>query len=81
MSSYENSRRKPTECGKGVWSWEKYRNIVRSCRDVTRKARDHLELNLMREVKDNKKGFFKNVNSKTKTRENVGLFWMSWVPS
>ncbi|GAB0208090.1 mitochondrial enolase superfamily member 1 [Grus japonensis] len=31
------------------------------------------ELNLARVVKDNKKGFFKYISSKRKTRENVGL--------
>ncbi|GAB0176369.1 mitochondrial enolase superfamily member 1 [Grus japonensis] len=38
-----------------------------------RKAKVHLELNLARDVKDNKKGFFKYISSKRKTRENVGL--------
>ncbi|GAB0207699.1 mitochondrial enolase superfamily member 1 [Grus japonensis] len=41
-------------------------------RDATRKAKAHLELNLARDVKDNKKGFFKYISSKRKTRENVG---------
>ena len=45
---------------------------MRACRDVMRKTKVHLGLNLVREVKDNKKGFLKYVNSKTKTRENVG---------
>ena len=37
-----------------------------------RKAKALLELNLAKEVKDNKKGAFKFVSSKRKTRENVG---------
>ncbi|PKU30946.1 hypothetical protein llap_18751 [Limosa lapponica baueri] len=37
-----------------------------------RKTKAHLELNLARDVKDNKKGFFKYISSKRKTRENVG---------
>ena len=37
-----------------------------------RKAKALLELNLAKEVKDNKKVFFKCVNSKRKTRENEG---------
>jgi len=45
---------------------------VRACRDVMRKTKVHLELNVVREVKDNKKGFLKYDSSKTKTRENVG---------
>ena len=31
----------------------------------------HLKLNLAKEIKDSKKGFFMYVNSKRKTRENV----------
>jgi len=62
----------------GMWkegqdTWEEYRNVVRACRDATRKAKVHLELNLTRDVKDNKKGFFKYISSKRKTRDNVGL--------
>ncbi|PKU35582.1 glycerol kinase [Limosa lapponica baueri] len=57
---------------KGLATWEEYRNIVRVCRDATRKAKAHLELNLQRDVKDNEKGFFKCNSSKRKTRENVG---------
>ena len=57
---------------KGLTTWEEYRNVVRACRDATRKAKARLELNLAKVIKDNKKGFFKYVNSKRKTRENVG---------
>ncbi|GAB0204864.1 mitochondrial enolase superfamily member 1 [Grus japonensis] len=57
---------------KGLATWEEYRDVVRECRDATRKAKAHLELNLARDVKDNKKGFFKSISSKRKTRENVG---------
>jgi len=38
-----------------------------------RQAKVHLELNPASNVKDNKKGFFKYISSKWKTRENVGL--------
>jgi len=37
-----------------------------------RKAKVQLELNLERDVKDNKKSLFKYINSKQKTRDNVG---------
>ncbi|GAB0188533.1 mitochondrial enolase superfamily member 1 [Grus japonensis] len=57
---------------KGLDTWEEYRNVVRVCRDATRKAKAHLELNLARDVKENKKGFFKYISSKRKNRENVG---------
>ena len=53
-------------------NWEEYKNVVRVCMDATRKAKAWLELKLARDVKDNKKGFYKYVNSKRKTRENVG---------
>ena len=56
---------------KGLTTWEEYRNVVRACRDVTRKAKAHLELYLAKEIKDNRKGFLKYVSSKRKTRENV----------
>jgi len=56
----------------GQATWEEYRNVVRTCREATRKARVHLELNLARDIKDNKKGFFNYISSKWKTRDNVG---------
>ena len=43
----------------GQTTWEEHRIIVRACREATRKAKAHLELNLAMDVKDNKKGFFK----------------------
>jgi len=45
---------------------------VRACRDVTRKAKAHLELKLARGIKNNKKGFFNYIISKRKARDNVG---------
>jgi len=53
----------------GMWkegqaTWEGYRNVVRTCREATRKVKVHLELNLARDVKDNKMGFFKYISSK-----------------
>jgi len=56
----------------GQGTWEEYRNVVRACRDATRNAKAHLELNLARDVKNNKKGFFNYISSKWKTRDNVG---------
>jgi len=56
----------------GQATWEEYRNIVRVCKDATRKAKVHLELNLARDIKDNKKGFFNYIISKQKTRKNAG---------
>jgi len=56
----------------GQATWEEYRNVVRECRDATRKAKAHLELKLARNVKNNKKGFFNYISSKRKARDNVG---------
>jgi len=61
----------------GMWkevqaTWEEHRNVVRACRDATRKAKAHLELKLTRDVKNNKKGFFNYISSKRKARHNVG---------
>lgn len=55
---------------KDLATWEEYRNVVRACREAMRKV--HLELILMREIKDNRKSFFKYISSKRKTVENVG---------
>ena len=56
---------------KNLITWEEYRNVVRACKDATRKAKACLQLNLAKVIKENKKGFFKYINSKRKTRENV----------
>lgn len=43
------------------------------CRDGVRKAKDQPELNMARDVKGKKKGFYRYFNSKRKTGRNVGL--------
>jgi len=53
----------------GIWkegqtTWEECKNVVRACRDPTRKAKVHLELDLARDGKDNKKVFLKYISSK-----------------
>ena len=42
----------------GCVAWEEYRDAVRICRDRVRKAKGQMELNLTRDVKDHKKGFY-----------------------
>lgn len=44
---------------------------VQSCKDEVRKAKAGLELNLARDANSNKKGFYKYMNSKGKTREGM----------
>uniref|UniRef100_A0A8C3H5H4 Reverse transcriptase domain-containing protein n=1 Tax=Chrysemys picta bellii TaxID=8478 RepID=A0A8C3H5H4_CHRPI len=51
---------------------EEYKNIAQACRSEIRKAKSHLELQLARDVKSNKKGFYRYVSSKKKVKESVG---------
>ena len=48
----------------GCVFWEKYRAVVCVCRDRTRKAKAQIELKLVRDVKDNKKGFYRYIGRK-----------------
>ena len=52
---------------KGLSSLEECRSVVRACRIVTRKAKAHLELKLVKKIKNNK---YVNINRKNK--DNVG---------
>lgn len=45
---------------------------------MNRKDKAHLELTLSRNIKDNRKGSYKYISSKSKIRENVGLK-LNWV--
>ena len=56
----------------GQVAWEEYREIVRAARNQVRKAKAMIELNLARDIKDNKKRFYRYIGDKRKTRENVG---------
>ncbi|CAM4583475.1 unnamed protein product [Lepidochelys kempii] len=56
----------------GQMTREEYKNIARACRSEIRKAKSHLELQLARDVKSNKKGFFRYVRNKKKVKETVG---------
>ncbi|GAB0204852.1 mitochondrial enolase superfamily member 1 [Grus japonensis] len=56
----------------GQVAWEEYRETVQAARNQVRKAKALMELNLARDVKDNKKSFYRYVSDKRRTRENVG---------
>ncbi|CAM4696941.1 unnamed protein product [Caretta caretta] len=56
----------------GHMTREEYKNIARACRNEIRKAKSYLELQLARDVKSNKKGFFRYVGNKKKAKESVG---------
>ena len=47
--------------------------VVCLCRDRIRKAKVQIELNLARDVKDNKKGFYKYIGKKEQAKESVPL--------
>ncbi|MCQ4187459.1 reverse transcriptase family protein [Klebsiella pneumoniae] len=48
-----------------------YKEVVRMCRGEIRKAKAQLEFNLATGVKRNKKLFYKYINSKRRTKENI----------
>ncbi|XP_066858563.1 LINE-1 reverse transcriptase homolog [Anser cygnoides] len=56
---------------KGRATEEDYKDVARLCREKIRKAKAHLELNLATTVKDNKKSFYKYINAKRRTKENL----------
>ncbi|GAB0191850.1 mitochondrial enolase superfamily member 1 [Grus japonensis] len=61
-------------CKQGQIAWEEYRETVRVARDQVRKAKALVEISLARDVKDNKKSFYRYVSEKRRMRENVGPF-------
>ncbi|KFV20372.1 hypothetical protein N340_07678, partial [Tauraco erythrolophus] len=54
---------------------EEYREIVQATRDQVRKAKALIELNLARDIKGNKKSFYRFVGDKRRTSKNVGPLW------
>ncbi|GAB0187270.1 mitochondrial enolase superfamily member 1 [Grus japonensis] len=56
----------------GQVAWEEYRQTVQAARGQVRKAKALTEISLARDVKDNKKSFYRYVSEKRRTRENVG---------
>ncbi|KAK4816578.1 hypothetical protein QYF61_017968 [Mycteria americana] len=55
----------------GRVTWEEYRNAAHLCRDGLRKVRAQLKLNLARDAKNNKKGFYRYINQKRKVKESI----------
>ncbi|XP_071884244.1 small ribosomal subunit protein mS29 isoform X1 [Anas platyrhynchos] len=56
---------------RGRATQEGYKDVARLCRDKTRKAKAHLELNLATAIKDNRKCFYKYISTKWRTKENL----------
>jgi len=52
---------------------EEYRDTVRACTCGVREAKAHLQLNMLRDMKGKKEGFYRSISSKRKTRGNTGL--------
>lgn len=52
-------------------AWEEYRDVVHTCKDKIRKAKVQMELNIARDLKNNKKGFYKYIGRKKQTKDNV----------
>lgn len=68
--------KKRTLCGE--WKQEQamhedYKEVVQAGRDQVGKSKAQIELNLPRDIKGNKKTFFRYTRNKKKTREDVGL--------
>ncbi|KFO79036.1 hypothetical protein N303_02326, partial [Cuculus canorus] len=57
-------------CKQGQRTWDVYRDVAWLCRDEVGKAKEQLELNLAREVKTNRKGFYRYINKKRKIKKN-----------
>ncbi|KAK4829023.1 hypothetical protein QYF61_001798 [Mycteria americana] len=55
----------------GQVTWEEYRDAARLCRDGVRKPKVQLELDVARDAKNNKKGFYRYINQKRKVKESV----------
>ena len=53
----------------GSVAWEENRAVVCVCRDRIRKAKAQMELNLARDVKDNRKGFYRYIGRRRQAKE------------
>ena len=52
-------------------AWEEYRAVLYLCRDRIRKAKVQMELNLVRDVKGNKKGLYRYIGRGRQAKEDV----------
>lgn len=52
----------------GQVTWEEHRGEGHLCKDGLRKAKEKLELNLIRHLKNNRMGFYAYVNQKRKVK-------------
>ena len=54
----------------GCVAWEEYRGVIQTCRDGIKKAKAQMELNLARDVKNNK-GFYRYIGRRRQAKESV----------
>ena len=54
----------------GCVAWEEYSAVAHVCRDRIRKAKAQMEMNLVRDVKDNKKGFYRYIGRRRQAKES-----------
>ena len=52
----------------GCVTWEEYRDAVRTCRRRIRKAKAQIELNLARDVKNNKKTYYRYIGRRDRPK-------------
>lgn len=55
----------------GCVAWKEYRGVVQMCRERIRKAKVQMELNLARDVKSNKKGFYRYIDRRRQAKESI----------
>ena len=52
-------------------AWKEYKDAIQMCRDGIRQDKTEIELNLGRDVKNNKQGFKRFMGQKRKAKESV----------
>ena len=52
-------------------TWEEYRDAVQTCRHGIRKAKAEIDLNLLRDVKNNMKAFYRYIGQKRQAKMSV----------
>ena len=52
-------------------AWEEQKNAIWTCRNGIKKAKAQIELNLVRDVKNNMKGFYGYTCQQSQTKESV----------
>ena len=67
----KSKKRMHRQWKQGQVLWEEYKEAARLCRDGVRKAKAQLELNLARDAKKNKKGFYRYLNQKGEVQQCV----------